>query len=110
MAERRFRCSVIMTGALPFPLRSTFRIGTNRPRKEAGDHQRASGKGRFMDEISSLAKSLMVLDDKLASCRNAVFCQALPGFRHHRKEGRDPRQNRAGREVWRISSFRTRKR
>ena len=41
-----------------------------------------------MDEISSLAKSLMVLDDKLASCMKCGFCQAFcPVFDTTGKEG-----------------------
>ncbi|WP_435375467.1 hypothetical protein [Bilophila wadsworthia] len=38
-----------------------------------------------MDEISSLAKSLMVLDDKLGFLYEMRFLSGLlPGFRHHR--------------------------
>ena len=41
-----------------------------------------------MDETSSLAKSLMVLDDKLASCMKCGFCQAFcPVFDTTGKEG-----------------------
>ena len=41
-----------------------------------------------MDEISSLAKSLMVLDDKLASCMKCGFCQAFcPVFDETGEEG-----------------------
>ena len=80
-----------------------------------------------MDEISSLAKSLMVLDDKLASCMKCGFCQAFcPVFDTTGKEGDVTRgkialvENLQRRDLdfieealgisRRISSFRTRKR